>query len=133
MTQDESQQVEEALQAWRRWQQRQSFAEVRGMWYPGEDSSCREFRAKSNELRGRELDDEADRQLDAAIGEVVDPLVDRLDQAHRIAINMHFMNQNHAVWRNRRVEDVHRVYQEAKAVLLPMLYAAGIVSVAEAA
>lgn len=103
------------------------------MWYPGEDSSCREFRAKSNELRGRELDDEADRQLDAAIGEVVDPLVDRLDQAHRIAINMHFMNQNHAVWRNRRVEDVHRVYQEAKAVLLPMLYAAGIVSVAEAA
>ncbi|CAG9172432.1 hypothetical protein CURE108131_23115 [Cupriavidus respiraculi] len=133
MTQDESQQVEEALQAWHRWQQRQSFAEMRGMWYPSADSSCREFRSTDLWEETADMGEEADRRLDASIGEIVDRLLTGMSQEHRVAVNLHLMNRDHAVWRSARVAEVHAVYQAAKETMLPPLRLLGVVRMTEAA
>lgn len=133
MTQDESMQIEEALQAWHRWQQRQSFAEVRGMWYPSADSSCREFRSTDLWEETADMGQEADRRLDASIGEIVDRLLAGMSQEHRVAVNLHMMNRDHAVWRSVRVADVHAVYQAAKETMLPTLRLLGVVRMTEAA
>ncbi|WP_354686673.1 hypothetical protein [Cupriavidus necator] len=133
MTQDESQQIEIALQAWHRWQQRQSFAEVQRMWYPAADSSCREFQSTDLWEETADMADQADRRVDAAVGEVVDRLIEGLDLDYRVAINLHLMNKDHAVWRSRRIGDAHAAYQAAKAMLLPAMIARGLVKVEEAA
>ena len=127
MTQEESQQVEAALQSWHRWQQRQSAAEVRSMWYPATDASCREVQSTDVWDEPADMDDQADRRIDAVVGEAVDPLIGALPQEYRIAVNLHLMNKDHAVWRSRRIGDAHAAYRTAKQALLPGMVARGLV------
>ncbi|NOV28023.1 hypothetical protein E5S69_31550 [Cupriavidus necator] len=128
MTQDESAQIEDLLLTWYAWQQRESFREVRGMWYPAQDQTCKQYR--SGDAWAAENDQyEADEtKLEDLQSEIIQLCIDSLTVEQRAAIQISMCNKTGpAVWRSNRVEDQHREYQAAKLALLPALRSRGMI------
>ena len=120
MTLDQSEQIEELLLTWYRWQIRQSHAETLSHFYRPEDRTCRGYVTPSS----ADEDDEAAYQwADDRQSEQVQLCVDMLAPEQRAAISTSMRNKESgcAVWGSRRVGEQHSTYQAAKERLLPML------------
>jgi hypothetical protein len=138
MTLDQSQQIEELLSNWYRWQIRQSHAEVLAHFYRPEDHTCRNYDAPSSaDDLAEEAYDWVDDQLAAQVDTVMDDLSHRreLTAEMRAAISTSMRNKEcgHKVWGSTRVLGQHHVYQSAKQVLLPMLVLRNLVKIMESA
>lgn len=132
MTPDQSQQIEEILMTWYRWQVHQSDAEKRSHWYRAEDRTCREYTTPT----GPEDDDESAYQwADDQQSEQVQLCVDLLAPEQRAAISVSVRNKvcGRAVWSSGRAGDQHATYQAAKERLLPLLIARHLIMVASVA
>jgi hypothetical protein len=126
MTQDQSEQVEELLIQWHRYQDMYSPA----VGFPRCDPTCRDY-----QIPGRLTDAERSAMSEAKIwkhrSEQVDLCVDKLHWEQRAAIQVSMKNKRcgFSVWNNPRIsqEDSHRHYQEAKTLLYPMLVSRGLI------
>ncbi|WP_406805992.1 hypothetical protein [Burkholderia semiarida] len=120
MTPDQSQQIEELLLTWYRWQIRQSHAEQLAHFYRPEDRTCREYETPMNEV---ELDEQADQWVEDQQAEQIQLCVDLLPLAQRAAISVSMRNKEcgREVWSSTRAGSQHATYQAAKNALLPML------------
>ncbi|MBR7961229.1 hypothetical protein KDW41_12315 [Burkholderia vietnamiensis] len=128
MTPDQSQQIEELLLTWYRWQIRQSHAETLSHFYRPEDRTCRGYITP----RADEEDDEdAYQWADDRQSEQVQLCVDMLAAEQRAAISVSMRNKESGanVWSNARAGAQHATYQAAKAALLPMLISKHLIKV----
>ncbi|WP_180730376.1 hypothetical protein [Paraburkholderia sp. PGU19] len=119
MTLDQSEQIEELLLTWYRWQIRQSHAETLSHFYRPEDRTCRGYVTPSN----LDEDDEAAYQwADDRQSEQVQLCVDMLPAEQRAAISTSMRNKEsgRTVWSSGRAGDQHSTYQAAKERLLSM-------------
>ena len=127
MTLDESSQVEDLLLAWHRWQDAYRPALGAGRC----DPTCREYRSGNQWLDAKERAEIADAKIWKANSEIVECLVDTLSWQHRAALQVSLKNKRlgYSVWGNSRLtaEESHRLYQEAKELLLPMLFSRGLI------
>lgn len=132
MTPDQSQQIEELLLTWYRWQIRQSHAEQLAHFYRPEDRTCREYETPLNEV---ELDERAEQWAEDQQAEQVQLCIDLLPVGQRAAISVSMRNKECgcSVWSNARAGDQHANYQAGKAALLPMFIAKHLVKVGEVA
>lgn len=127
MTLDESQQVEELLLAWHRWQSiyRPALGGNRC------DPTCRGYRTSNQFLTPAERAEAADRKILEANSVQVDLCVDTLQWQMRAAIQTSMQNKRvgYSVFSNARIpaEESHRLYQEAKDLLFPMFDARGLI------
>lgn len=122
MTREQSEQIEELLLTWYRWQIRQSHAETLAHFYRPEDRTCRGYETPSN------ADDDAEaayQWADDQQSEQVQLCVDALTPEQRAAISTSMRNKEigRQVWSSGRAGDQHTNYQTAKERLLPMLMA----------
>lgn len=134
MTQDQSEQVEELLLAWHRWQD--SYTPALGA--PRCSPTCREYEIPAKHQTDQERSEAVDAKLFKRNGETVDACVDALPRwEHRAAIQTSMANKRagYSVFSNPRLpaEESHQYYQEAKELLLPKFTARGLVKVMEAA
>jgi len=119
MTLDQSEQIEQLLLTWYRWQIRQSHAETLAHFYRPEDRTCRGYVTPSS----LDEDDEAAYQwADDRQSEQVQLCVDMLVPEHRAAISTSMRNKESGrpVWSSGRAGDQHESYQAAKDRLLSM-------------
>ncbi|AOK33948.1 hypothetical protein [Burkholderia cenocepacia] len=143
MTPDQSQQIEELLLTWYRWQIRQSHAAILSHSYRPEDRTCRGYVTPTTD---EEDDEEAYQWADDRQSEQVQLCIDQLTVQQRAAISksMQFkefggdcreLNKECGadVWSNGRLGHRHVIYQAAKEVLLPMFMGRHLIKVAEAA
>lgn len=132
MTLDESDHVEELLQAWFQWQCRQSVAMHAKMYYRPADMTCRQYATPTT---CDEDDESAYEWADNQQSEQVQLCVDQLPIEQRAAISTSLRNKESGaqVWRSGRVGDQHAVYQKAKQNLLPLLRARHLIQMLEAA
>lgn len=119
MTPDQSQQIEELLLTWYRWQIRQSHAEQLAHFYRPEDHTCRGYETPMNEV---ELDEQAEQWSEDQQAEQIQLCIDLLPVEQRAAISVSMRNKECgcSVWSNARAGDQHVSYQAGKAALLPM-------------
>lgn len=132
---DQSEQIEELLSVWYRWQCRQSVAMHAAHYYRPSDHTCREYEAPQTEV---DADEAAELWADNQTGEQVQLCIDELSFDQRAAISNSLRNKElgYAVWRNRRAETTaewHYVYQSAKNDLLPLLVGRDLIKTTEAA
>lgn len=126
MTRDQSDQIEQLLRDWYRWQIRQSHAETLSHFYRPTDMTCRGY--VTPQWDG---DDEADYQwVDDRVAEQVQLCVDQLSGEQRAAISVSMRNKECGaqVWRSIRVITPHETYQRAKMALAPLLQARHLLS-----
>lgn len=126
MTRDQSEQIEELLLNWYRWQICQSNAELLAHYYRPVDHTCRGYETPSD---GEELAEDADRWVDNRLAAQVDTCME--DLTHRgvltgamraaISTSMHNKEIGRTVWCSGRVGDQHATYQAAKEQLLKPL------------
>ncbi|MDN7763000.1 MULTISPECIES: hypothetical protein [Burkholderia cepacia complex] len=130
MTPDQSQQIEELLLTWYRWQIRQSHAEQLAHFYRPEDRTCREYETPMNEV---ELDERAEQWAEDQQAEQVQLCIDLLPVMQRAAISVSMRNKEcgGSVWSSARVALQHVSYQAGKAALLPMFIQRGLVRAQE--
>jgi hypothetical protein len=137
MTRDQSEQIEELLLNWYRWQICQSNAELLAHYYRPEDRTCRGYEtpAGDDELT-EEAYDWVDDQLAAQVDTVMDDLSNRgtLTGEMRAAISTSMRNKEsgYSVWSSGRAGDQHTTYQAAKERLLPMLLSRQLIKHSEA-
>jgi hypothetical protein len=134
MTQDQSEQVEELLLAWHRWQG--AYSEKLGM--PRCSPTCREYEIPAKNQTDQERSEAVDMKIFKRNGETVDACVDALPTwQHRASIQMSMANKRagYSVFSNPRLsaEESHEYYQSAKELLLPKFTARGLVKVMEVA
>jgi hypothetical protein len=112
--------VDEILLDWYEWSQAYGPA----LGYRGAAPESRGFRISRQWMTASERDDEVDAELLDEVGKAVEPFVFQLSVAHRIAVQAEMMNLQvgAAVWRSARAG----TYEEAKAILKPILAAHGI-------
>lgn len=128
MTDQESQQVEELLLLNYAWQERESRREVREMWYPPQDSTCKQYQSGEAWAAENDMHEVDETKLDDLTGEMVQLCIDCLTVEQRTAIQISMRNKTGpAVWRSGRIEDQHKAYQAAKEAILPMLAERGLV------
>ncbi|KVF22929.1 hypothetical protein [Burkholderia cepacia] len=143
MTPDQSQQIEELLLTWYRWQIRQSHAETLSHFYRPEDRTCRGYVTPTTD---EEDDESAYQWADDRQSEQVQLCIDQLtiQQRSAISVSMRFKESadgcrelNTAcgadVWSSGRLGHRHVVYQAAKDTLLPMFIARHLIKVGEVA
>ncbi|KVZ58472.1 hypothetical protein WL21_32515 [Burkholderia ubonensis] len=132
MTTDQSQQIEELLLTWYRWQIRQSHAETLSHFYRPEDRTCRGYEAPMSD---EELDEQADRWVEDQQAEQVQLCIDMLRAEQRAAISVSMRNKEcgRDVWSSGRAGDQHATYQVSKEALLPMLVSRRLVKIEETA
>lgn len=120
MTPDQSQQIEELLLTWYRWQIRQSHAETLSHFYRPEDRTCRSYVTPTTD---EEDDEDAYQWADDRQSEQVQLCIDQLTVEQRAAISVSMRNKEcgRDVWSSVRARDQHGTYQGAKAVLLRLL------------
>lgn len=119
MTLDQSEQIEELLLNWYRWQVRQSEADVRALWWKPVDRTCREAEISSS---AEDLAEDSYQWVDDQLAQKVDTAMDDLSNrgvltpAMRAAISTSMRNKESgtAVWSSGRAGDQHATYQEAK-------------------
>ena len=134
MTHDESQQIEELLRTWYAWQERESFREVRSMWYPAQDQTCKQYRSGDAWAAENDQHEADETKLEDLQSEIIQLCIDGLTVEQRSAIQISMRDKTGpAVWRSNRVEDQHRTYQAAKLELLPALLKRGLIKVEAAA
>ncbi|WP_253947387.1 hypothetical protein [Paraburkholderia xenovorans] len=92
--------IDAVLTDWYEWSQ--AYQPVAG--YSGADSTCRDFRISNQWMDYDDLSETVDRQLRAATGEAVDPIVLALPVRHRIAVQTAVRNfaVGWALYRNPR-------------------------------
>lgn len=121
MTQEESAEIEELLVIWFDWSQ----AYRPALGAPRASSFARNSPSSSVEYDEADAAEAADQRINAALAEQVELCIDELPGLqYRAAIGVSMRNKRGpAVWRNNRhnSEDQHRIYQQAKALLLPLL------------
>lgn len=120
MTREQSEQIEELLLEWYRWQIRQSHAAKLAHFYRPEDRTCRGYETPSN------ADDDAEdayQWADDQQSEQVQLCVDALTPEQRAAISTSMRNKEcgYQIWSSGRAGDQHATYQAAKERLVPML------------
>jgi len=126
MTQDESDQIEELVMTWYHWAKA-------GREHLGYSRVSPMFRDmdRSDVYTDPE---EYDLRIAAAQAEQVDVCLNQLPAIMRSAVGIHAANQDAGgeVYRNPRLtrEEQHRVYQEAKEALYPMLRKRDMVKIA---
>lgn len=132
MTPDQSQQIEELLMTWYRWQIRQSHAETLSHFYRPEDRTCRGYVTPTTD---EEDDDDAYQWADDRQSEQVQLCVDMLAAEQRAAISVSMRNKECGVnvWSSGRAGAQHAIYQAAKVALLPMLISKHLVKIGEVA
>lgn len=120
MTENESEQIEELLREWYRWQIRQSHAVTLSHFYRPEDRTCRGYVTPTTEV---EDDEDAYQSVDDARSEQVQLCVDDLAIEQRAAISTSLRNKEcgASVWTSIRAGAWHGTYQAAKEALRPML------------
>lgn len=130
MTPDQSQQIEELLLTWYRWQIRQSHAEQLAHFYRPEDHTCRGYETPMNEV---ELDEQAEQWAEDQQAEQAQLCIDLLPVEQRAAISVSMRNKECGcgVWSSARAGDQHASYQAGKAALLPMFIQRGLVKAEE--
>ncbi|MFM0738573.1 hypothetical protein PQQ51_15135 [Paraburkholderia xenovorans] len=138
MTLDQSQQIEEVLLNWYRWQIRQSHAELLAHYYRSEDRACRDYQTPLDEDElTAEAYEWADDQLAMQVDTAMDDLSHRgtLTSEMRAAISISLRNKMSgcSVWSTCRSDSQHATYQAAKKRLLPMLVLRGLIREAETA
>jgi hypothetical protein len=134
MTQDQSDQVEELLLAWHRWQS--AYSEKLSL--PRCSPTCREYEIPARSQTDQERSEAVDAKLFKRNGETVDACVDALPTwRHRASIQMSMSNKRagYSVFSNPRLsaEESHQYYQESKELLLPKFVTRGLIKIAEAA
>ncbi|WP_124492532.1 hypothetical protein [Burkholderia stagnalis] len=132
MTPDQSQQIEELLMTWYRWQIRQSHAETLSHFYRPEDRTCRGYVTPTTD---EEDDEDAYQWADDRQSEQVQLCVDMLAAEQRAAISVSMRNKECGanVWSNGRAGSQHATYQAAKLALLPMLLSKHLIKTGEVA
>lgn len=118
--------IDELLLDWYEWSQGYN----PGTDYSAFDSTCAQFRTSRQWMEYEDLDAEVEWQRKKSIGKVVEPMVMKLDLRARMAINTACRNfsDGASVWSNIRVAgDQEAEYARAKAILCPMMVAAGLV------
>lgn len=130
MTPDQSQEIEEILLIWYRWQIRQSHAATLSHFYSPEDRTCRRYVTPSSP---DEEGEDVYRLADDLQSEQVQLCVDRLAPEQRAAISVSLRNKEcgRTVWSSGRAGDQHATYQAAKDRLLPMFVAQNLMHVRE--
>lgn len=131
MTLDESQQVEDLLLAWHRWQD----AYRPALGAPRCDPACRDYRSSDMRLTEKEQDELTDVKIWKANSEKVEACIDGLPSwQHRSAIQMSMANKRigRDVFSNPRIpkDEAHALYQEAKELLFPKFFARGLIKLA---
>lgn len=120
MTPDQSQQIEELLLTWYRWQIRQSHAAILSHSYRPEDRTCRGYVTPTSD---EEDDEDAYQWADDRQSEQVQLCIDQLTIEQRSAVSVSLRNKEcgRDVWSSGRAGDQHAAYQAAKVDLLRML------------
>lgn len=131
MTLDESNQVEELLLSWHRWQD--SYRPALGA--PKCDPTCRDYRSGDTRLTDKEQAELADAKIWKANSEKVEACIDGLPSwQHRASIQMSMANKRigRDVFSNPRIpkDEAHALYQEAKQLLFPKFFARGLIKLA---
>lgn len=124
MTRDQSDQIEQLLRSWYRWQIRQSHAETLSHFYRPTDMTCRRYVTPE----GADDPDEAYQWADDRESEQVQLCIDLLAIEQRAAISVSLRNKEcgASVWRSARSVTPHQDYQAAKTALLPMFERRGL-------
>ncbi|MCA8026497.1 hypothetical protein [Burkholderia cepacia] len=142
MTPDQSQQIEELLLTWYRWQIRQSHAIRMAHYYRTEDRTCRGYVTPTTDA---EDDEDAYQWADDRQSEQVQLCIDQLTVQQRAAISVSMQSKENGdcrdlnkecgaeVWSNGRLGHRHIVYQASKDTLLPMFIARHLLKVGEMA
>ncbi|MDN7917644.1 hypothetical protein QZM99_06020 [Burkholderia gladioli] len=118
MTESESEQIEELLREWYRWQIRQSHAITLSHYFRTGDLTCQGYVTPTS------MEDEEDpyRTADDAQSEQVQLCVSELTVEQRAAISTSMRNKEcgATVWSTIRARAWHATYLAAKDALLPM-------------
>ncbi|ABB11152.1 hypothetical protein Bcep18194_B1038 [Burkholderia lata] len=132
MTPDQSQQIEELLMTWYRWQIRQSHAVQLAHFYRLEDRTCRGYETPMSD---EELDEQADEWVENQMSEQVQLCVDQLTIEQRAAVSVSMRNKEcgASVWSNGRAGAQHATYQDAKVALLPIFMTKHLIKIGEVA
>lgn len=121
MTLEESEEIEELLAIWYDWSQ--SYRPALGA--PRASPFVRLAPQSNIEHDPEDAAARADERINANLAEQVELCIDQLPGIqYKAAINLSLRNKRGpAVWRNPRqtTEESHRIYQQAKELLMPML------------
>jgi hypothetical protein len=121
--------IDELLLDWYEW----STGYNPGTGYSAFDSTCAQFRTSRQWMDFEDLDAEVEWQRKKSVGKAIEPMILKLDLRARVAINTMCRNMSDGaqVWSTVRVSDLDEEYARAKAILCPMLVAAGLVDKSE--
>jgi hypothetical protein len=117
--------IDAVLTEWYEWSQ----AYEPALGHGRASASCRDFKISNQWMDYDDLSEVVDRQLRAATGEAVDPLVQKLTLAHRVAVMTACRNfvAGALVFTNPRSPATQDSdYAEAKRLLRPALVAKGL-------
>lgn len=100
-----------------------------GTDYSAFDSTCAEFRTSRQWMDYEDLDAEVEWSRKKAVGKAVEPMILKLDLRARVAVNTQCRNMSDGfgVWSSVRLTGLVDEYARAKAILCPMMVAAGLV------
>jgi hypothetical protein len=118
--------IDAVLTEWYEWSQ----AYEPALGYGRADPTCRDFKISNQWMDYDDLSEVVDRQLRAATGEAVDPLIQKLSLAHRVAVMTAVRNfvAGAVVFRNPRSPASQDAdYAEAKRLLRPALFAKNLI------
>lgn len=121
-----SDEIDAVLTEWYEWSQ----AYEPALGHGRASASCRDFKISDQWMDYDDLSDTVDRQLRAATGEAVDPLIQNLSLVHRVAVTTAVRNfvAGALVHRNPRSPHTQEAdYAEAKQLLRPALIAKGLI------
>ena len=119
--------IDAVLTEWYEWSQ----AYEPALGYGRASASCRDFRISNQWMDYDDLSETVDRQLRAATGEAVDPLIQKLTLAHRVAVMTAVRNfvAGSVVFCNPRSPATQDAdYAEAKRLLRPQLITKGLLA-----
>lgn len=117
--------IDELLLDWYSYQQGYS----PNLDYGGAEPACRDFRISRQWMDYDDLNAEVEWNLKSATGKILEPMVQKLDTRHRLAVNTAMRNfiSGSAVWINPRYPQTQdEDYEQAKTILCPQMVAAGL-------
>lgn len=118
--------IDAVLTEWYEWSQ----AYEPALGHGRASASCRDFKISNQWMDYDDLSETVDRQLRAATGQAVDPLIQKLSLAHRVAVMTAVRNfvAGAIVFNNPRSPQTQDAdYAEAKRLLRPGLFARGLI------
>lgn len=118
--------IDAVLTEWYEWSQ----AYEPALGHGRASASCRDFKISNQWMDYDDLSEAVDRQLRAATGEAVDPLIQKLSLQHRVAVMTACRNfvAGAFVFRNPRSPETQDAdYDEAKRILHPGLFGKGLI------